>query len=141
MDNCFAFGLNKGRILLYRAHDPNIILNKFRLEFMEDFNCMENPHGDNLDSSPDLRAVNNKLYSFKPNVISLRFSKNNVGIYTYVVESLQYAYVRNYRNRQVLKQFGLGSFPIQLKFDQRNDRFLIPLESKENSRLGLILRR
>lgn len=138
MDNCIAFGLNKGRILLYRAHDPTITINKFRLELLESFNCMENPHGENLDSSPDLKAVSSKLYSFKPNVVSLRFSKNNVGIYTYVVESLQYVYVRDYRNKQTLKQFSLASFPIQIKFDTRNDKFLIPIESTALPRMPLI---
>jgi hypothetical protein len=141
VDKSVGFGLNKGHILLFKAYEPDLYENHFGLEFLEDFNCLENPHGAGLDSSSDLKAVSTKLYSFKPNVVSLRFSKNNLGVYVYAIESLQYLYVRNYKKRQNVKQFAMESFPIQIKFDERNEKFLIPLESKENSRLGLILRR
>lgn len=99
-DNTLAIATNKGQILTYRVMDSSVTLNNFNFKLMEEFNCVENPHGD-LDQSEEDKLANNKIYGYKSHITSVKFCRGIKNAYVYTLESLQYVYVRNYITRHV----------------------------------------
>lgn len=58
------------------------------------------PHG-NLDTNQEEIEANNRLYGFKIHMVNLKFMLTQKGHYCYILESLQYIYVRDYDRREV----------------------------------------
>lgn len=106
-DNILAIGTTKGEIITYRVADPSALLDDFNFMLIEKYNCTDNPHGD-LDQTQEEREATQMIYNhLKSHIVKVRFSRVMRGNYFYVLESLQYIYIRNYSLRQVLKEHNL----------------------------------
>ena len=95
-----AIGTNKGHIHLFRCDDGTQGLDKFNFYLVEDFNCVEKPHG-NLDENEDDESATLKIYGFKSHIVSMKFVLSQKSQYCYILESLMYIYVRDFEKKEV----------------------------------------
>lgn len=99
-DKILAICTNKGHINLYRCEDSSQGIGAANFYLKEDFNCVEKPHG-NLDKTEDDAESTAKLYSYKTHKVSVKFMLSQRSQYCYILESLQYIYVRDYERAEV----------------------------------------
>lgn len=99
-DDLLMIATNKGQLLLYKSLDVSAPLEQFNFRLFEKFNAVENPHGD-LDQSEEERQATEAIYSLKSHIVKGRFTRSMKSCYFYIVESLQYIYVRNFVTKEV----------------------------------------
>lgn len=128
-----AIGTSKGHIHLYRCEDSTQSLDKFNFYLLEDFNCVEKPHG-NIDSNEEDESATLRLYGYKSHIVSLKFVLSQKSQYCYILESLMYIYVRDYEKKEVPAAHQMkyilttDSFPRSIARDPFNNRILVGRE-------------
>ena len=99
-DKMLAICTNKGHINLYRSEDPTQTLDYINFYLHEDYNCVDKPHG-NLDKTEEDAESTTKIYSYKTHMVFVKFMLSQKNHYCYILESLQYIYVRDYDRKEV----------------------------------------